>query len=151
MAPRKLYPMPVGELIPAARALPNIAAGMLFRLCLNFWERGCVPLSPTDMRLTVRGHEHTWRKHKPAVLQAFNDWRPTAEAYKLERDRKGSLIRAVSAMGGAATQSRARLKSVQDLAPPAPSPTTPIREPAKPPRPASPNDRPARARLTDAA
>jgi len=154
MAPRKLYPMPVQTLYehPAYRAAPAAAVGMLHRLLEHFWLTDCRPLPIAEDQLFAisRAHRPTWRHHKAEILRIFSEIAPDLAAYWTLRQNKATTIRFVSATGGAATQAKAALASVRELAAPAPMPVAPTREPAKPPRPAAPDNR-QRPRMTDAA
>ena len=155
MAPRKLFPMPVQELFehPAYVALPAAGRGMLLSALETFWRSDCRALPTNDDGLfaTVKAHRSTWRKHKPEIMQVFHDVAPALVAYWRERSNKQEQLRIAARNGAAIVKASRALAAVREQAPPAPVHVAPIREPTQAPRPPKPADRPARARLTDAA
>lgn len=149
--------MPVDGLIdsPLIPTFPAAAHGMLLRLCLHFWATECrpIPKSDDELRAIMRAHRPTWKNHSAAVLQAFEEWRPEAEAYLALRRAKKTTIHRIGERGRASRQlakleaqrpdKAASASSFHQLA------ITPVREPTPAPRPPTPANRPPRRVMVD--
>jgi hypothetical protein len=152
---RQIYPMPVEGLIynPDFIAMPAAGRGILFSLVLHFWQTECraLPTADHELRNIGRAHAPTWRHWKAQVLKVFGDIRPTLEAYYSARENKAANLsrlgqRTVSLRKAAALRN---VNALSDNIPVYASGFVPKREPVRPPRPPSPENRPPRKLMVD--
>lgn len=151
---RKIYPIPMQAFMesPAAMQLPASAFGMAVRLALHEWHTRLAPLPIADHELMhiARAHAPLWRRWKPLILQALDDWRPAAHAYFRDRENKATTINLAARRGGATRAAQTALARLEQSNH-APEPAsdfhqygiTPQRQPS-PPRPPGPDARPVR-------
>jgi hypothetical protein len=108
---RKLYPLPVQELIenPRFKRLPVAGRGMLITLILYFWETECHPLptSPHDIFCIVRAFRPTWKHYHEEIMLIFEEVRPSLETYFKVRQAGLTSLRQMGKLGGAKVRARA--------------------------------------------
>ncbi len=154
---RTLYPMPVQRIVenPDFLALPVAGRGILLTIMLHYWQTGCKPLPKgnEDLQAIARSHRPIWYKYKSIILEIFADVQPDLDAYKRERDARGTNARLMFKAGADKANAQRRLNAlsqpVHESLPAYASGWTPKKSPPTPPRPAAPGDRPPRKIMTD--
>jgi hypothetical protein len=155
MTRRRLYPIPLEGLIdnPDFIAMPAAGRGILFSLVLHFWLTECrsLPTADHELRNIARAHAPTWRHWKAQVLKVFGNIRPSLEAYYSARENKAANLsrlgqRTISLRKAAALR---KVNAPPDNIPAYASGFIPKREPARPQRPPSPENRPQRKLMVD--
>lgn len=147
MAKRRIYPLPVEELLmhPIYLRMSPAARGSLWSLVGWLWLAECpeIPTNPSELYSLARPQPKAWNRYKAEILQVLRDVAPGMRAYLNLRKGYSERLTEMGQKGGAIT----RLHALRKKRPRDDGPAAPVREANPAERPARPEERGTRARF----